>query len=87
MIALKTTDVRNDFKKISNLVCSGEKVLISRPHNENLVILTEKEYNELERIRRNNEYLSKIDTSLQQFAEGRTIVKTMEELEEMEKCK
>lgn len=87
MIALKTTDVRNDFKKISNLVCSGEKVLISRPHNENLVILTEKEYNELERIRRNNEYLSKIDTSLQQFAEGRTIVKTMEELEEMAKCK
>ena len=87
MIALKTTDVKNNFKKISNLVCSGEKVLISRPHNENLVILTEKEYNELERIRRNNEYLSKIDTSLQQFAEGRTIVKTMEELEEMAKCK
>ena len=87
MIALKTTDVKNNFKKISNLVCSGEKVLISRPHNENLVILTEKEYNELERIRRNNEYLSKIDTSLQQLAEGRIIVKTMEELEEMAKCK
>lgn len=87
MVALKTTDVKNNFKKISNLVCSGEKVLISRPHNENLVILTEKEYNELERIRRNNEYLSKIDTSLQQLAEGRIIVKTMEELEEMAKCK
>ena len=83
MIALKTTDIRNDFKKISNLVFSGEKVLISRPHNENLVILSEKEYNELEKIRRNNEYLAKIDKSLEQVSQGKTIVKTMEELEDM----
>lgn len=34
---------------MSNLVNSGEKVLIARPHNENLVVLSEKEYNELEK--------------------------------------
>lgn len=50
MIVLKTTDIRNDFKKISNLVRTGEKILVSRPHNENLVILSEKEYNELEKL-------------------------------------
>ncbi len=64
MIALKTTDIRNNFKKISKLIFAGERVLISRPHNENLVILSEKEYNELEKIRRNNEYLAKIDMSM-----------------------
>lgn len=85
MIALKTTDIRNDFKKVSNLIFTGEKVLISRPHNENLVILSEKEYNELEKLRRNNEYLAKIDSSFQQLAEGHTVVKTMEELEAMAK--
>lgn len=85
MIALKTTDIRNDFKKISKLIFAGERVLISRPHNENLVILSEKEYNELEKIRRNNEYLAKIDMSMEQLSQGRTIVKTMEELEDMAK--
>ncbi len=85
MIALKTTDIRNNFKKISKLIFAGERVLISRPHNENLVILSEKEYNELEKIRRNNEYLAKIDMSMEQLSQGRTIVKTMEELEDMAK--
>lgn len=85
MIALKTTDIRNNFKKISKLIFTGERVLISRPHNENLVILSEKEYNELEKICRNNEYLAKIDMSMEQLSQGRTIVKTMEELEDMAK--
>lgn len=83
MIALRTTDIRKDFKKISTLIFNGEKVLISRPHNENLVILSESEYNELEKIRRNNEYLAKIDISMEQLSQGRTIVKTMEELDDM----
>lgn len=85
MIALKTVDLRNDFKKVSDIVTSGERVLISRPHNENLVIMSEKEYNELEKLRRNAEYLAKIDRSLQQIEEGRVVVKTMEELENMAK--
>lgn len=85
MIALKTIDIKNDFKRISNLILGGEKVLISRPRNENLIILTEKEYNELEKIRRNNEYLLKIDKSLQQVSEGKIVTKTLEELEAMAK--
>lgn len=83
MIALKTEDIRNNFKKISNLIYEGETVLISRPSNKNLIIISEREYNELEKIGRNNEYLSKIDRSLQQLSHGQTIDKTMEELEEM----
>jgi antitoxin YefM len=85
MIALKTVDLRNDFKRVSALVNAGEKVLIARPHNENLVVLSEKEYNELEKTRRNAEYLAKIDRSIQQVSEGHVVVKTMEELEEMAK--
>ncbi|MDR2531436.1 MAG: type II toxin-antitoxin system Phd/YefM family antitoxin [Oscillospiraceae bacterium] len=85
MIALRTVDVRNDFKKISDIINSGEKVLIARPHNQNLVVLSEKEYNELQKARRNAEYFSKIDEYLQQAAEGKVIAKTMEELEEMAK--
>ena len=84
MIALRTVDLRNDFRRVSELVKSGEKILIARPHNENIIVLSEREYNELEKARRNAEYLSMLDESIQQYAEGRTIVKTMEELEAME---
>jgi len=83
MIALRTIDIRNDFKRVSDLINSGEKVLIARPRNENLVVLSEKEYNELDKARRNAEYLAKIDEAIQQVTDGRVVVKTMEELEAM----
>jgi len=85
MIAIRTIDLRKDFKQVSDLIKTGEKVLIARPHNENLVVMSEKEYNELDKARRNAEYLAKIDEAIQQVADGRVVVKTMEELEEMAK--
>ena len=74
MIALRTIDFRNDCKKVSDLVNAGETVVIARPRNENLVILSEKEYNELEKARRNAERLAKINESLQQAAKSRDTV-------------
>ena len=84
MIALKTMDLRNDFKRVSELVNSGEKILIARPRNENLVVLSEREYNELEKMRRNAEHLAKIEISRQEFAEGKTYTFTVDELSDME---
>jgi len=84
MIALKTMDLRNDFKRVSNLITSGEKVLIARPRNENLVVLSEKEYNELDKARRNSEYLTMIDESRQQVTAGKTYTFTIGDLDEME---
>jgi len=84
MIAIKTIDIRNDFKKVSNLINSGETVLISRPKNENLVIISEKEYNELEKARRNVEYMNMIENSVNEIETGKTISFTMEEIEAIE---
>ena len=84
MIALRTVNMRNDFKRVSELVHSGETVLIARPRNENLVVLSEREYNELEKARRNAQYLAMIDRSIQETAEGKTVSFTMAELEAME---
>jgi antitoxin YefM len=85
MIALRTIDIRNDFKRVSELIKSGEKVLITRPHNDNLVVLSEKEYSELEKARKNAEYLTKIDAAIERVADGRVVFKTMDELEEIAK--
>jgi antitoxin YefM len=84
MIAIKTIDLRNDFKRVSDLVVSGETVLISRPHNQNLVVISETEYNELDKARRNAEYMAAIDESRRQLAEGKTYTFTIDELLSME---
>lgn len=42
-------------------------------------------FENLEKKRRNKEYLAMLDRSIQQAKEGKVVVKTMEELEEMEK--
>jgi antitoxin YefM len=52
MIAIKTADLTQNFRKIANLVTAGETVVISRPKNENIVLITEKEYNILNSLRR-----------------------------------
>jgi len=62
MIAIKTTDLTQNFKHIAKIIVGGEKVLISRPQNENLVLLTEKEYNEMDRLRQNTTRHQKIAT-------------------------
>lgn len=50
MRALKTEDIRKDFKRVSQIAISGEPVLISRPHNENLVLISEKEFHRLQNL-------------------------------------
>ncbi len=57
----------------------------SRPHNQNLIVISEAAYRELEKLRRNAEYLAKLEHSMQQFREGKVVVKTMDELLNMEK--
>jgi PHD/YefM family antitoxin component YafN of YafNO toxin-antitoxin module len=48
--ALKTEDIRKNFKRVSQIAISGEPVLISRPHNENLVLISEKEFRQLQNL-------------------------------------
>jgi antitoxin YefM len=60
MIAVKTADLTQNFKNIADIIVRGEKVLISRPKNENLVILTEKEYNEMDKLRQGSSHRQKI---------------------------
>ncbi|MBQ5954119.1 MAG: type II toxin-antitoxin system Phd/YefM family antitoxin [Lachnospiraceae bacterium] len=70
MIAVKGTTVKNDFKSICSRVYAGEVFVISRPKNENVVMISERDYNELEKMRKNLEYLTKIDRAVAQRNAG-----------------
>jgi len=84
MIAVRTIDIRNDFKRVSRLVYAGEPVLVARPRNENLVVITEEEYNKLEKLRARDEFLTMLDESIKEVKQGKTITFTIDELEAME---
>ncbi len=84
MLAVKSMNVRDNFKDWCNQVINGETLIVSRPKNENVVILSEKEYNELQKAKHNAEYMAKINESLENHERGDTISFTMEELKAME---
>ena len=84
MIAAKPIDVRAKLKDYMDIAFNGEPVIISRRQNRNVVIVSEKEYNELQKAKRNAEYLAKLDRSFVQLNRGEVVVKSMEELEQME---
>ena len=84
MIATKPVDLRAKLKDYLDSAFSGEPVIVSRKNNQNVVIVSEHEYNELMKAKRNAEYLAKIDESMKNHAKGDTISFTMEELKAME---
>ena len=59
-------------------------MIASRPKNENVVIVSEKEYNEMQKAKRNAEYLAMLDKSREQLEQGKTISFTLDELKDME---
>jgi len=83
MTIAKQMDVRSNIKKYFDMAFNGEPIIIPRKNNRNVVIVSEKDFKEMEKARRNAAYLAKLDLADQQIREGKVIVKTMEELEAM----
>ena len=85
MLAVKSMDVRDNFKSVCDKVYKGEIVVVSRPKNENIVMLSESEYNDIIKARKNAEYLAMLDKSMTEAKAGGFIVKTLDELEAYER--
>lgn len=83
MIATKQMDLRANIKKYFDLAFNGEPVIVSRKENKNVVVISEAEYNSLQKAKRNAEYLAHLDRSFSQLEQGEVIVKSMDELERM----
>lgn len=84
MLAVKSVNVQDNFKEWCDKISMGETVVISRPRNENIYMISETEYKALQKAKRNAEYLSKIDKSVENHEKGDTISFSMEELKAME---
>ena len=83
MTIAKQMDIRANIKKYFDMAFDGEPIIVPRKENRNVVIMSESEYKELDKLRRNAEYLKMLDESDRQMRESKVIVKTMAELEAM----
>ena len=84
MIAVKSMSVRANFKEWCGKVFNGETIIVSRPKNENVVMISEKKYNELLKAKKNAEYLAMLDKSMAEAEAGGFITKKVDELGEYE---
>lgn len=84
MIATRQIDVRANIKKYFDMAFDGEPVIVSRKGNKNVVIISQAEYNELAKVKKNAEYLAKLNRADEQIKNGQIVTKTMDELLAME---
>lgn len=84
MITTKPLDLRSNLKKYMDSAFRGELVVISRPKNENVVMVSEKDYSNLIRAKQNAEYLEHLDCSREQLMKNQTISLSMDDLRDME---
>ena len=84
MLAVNYSTIRNNLKDYCDKATDQyETVIVTRKDEKNIVILSLEKYNDMMRAAHNAEYLDMIDRSMEQARQGKVVVKTMEELEEM----
>ncbi len=81
--ATVATDLKANLKFYIEKAVNGDSIIITRPKRKNVVLISEEEYNELQRIKQNTDYMYKMNTSIQQAKDGKVISKSMEELEKL----
>lgn len=84
MRTLKTVDVTANFREICSQVYEGETIILSRPKNQNIIMLSEIKYNELEKARRNLTYLQRLNESVKQTEKEVFATVTLSDLFDME---
>jgi hypothetical protein len=72
-VAIQANKIDNDFIQGIKKTWRTQKI----------VVVSETDYHEMLKAKRNAEYLAKLDRSFKQLEEGKIVIKTMEELEEM----
>lgn len=81
MIATRQVDFRANLKKYFDMAFNHEPVIVTRKANENVVVVSEADYNEYQRLKKNAEYMAKLDRSYEQLDKGEVVTLSMEQLE------
>ena len=84
MLAVNYSTIRNNLKTYCDKATDMyETVIVTRKDEKNVVLLSLEKYNALIKAASNAEHLDMIDRSMEQIAQGKIVVKSMDELEAM----
>ncbi|MEY8235213.1 type II toxin-antitoxin system Phd/YefM family antitoxin [Lachnospiraceae bacterium 66-29] len=78
MIVTKPINISDEYRK---LAMQGEPIF---DHEQNLVVISVQDYEEMKKAKNNAEYLTMLRQSDEELKAGKVVYKTMEELESME---
>ncbi len=78
MIVTKPINISDEYRK---LAMQGEPIF---DHEQNLVVISVQDYEEMKKAKNNAEYLTMLRQSDEELKAGKIVYKTMEELESME---
>ncbi|MCI8858357.1 MAG: type II toxin-antitoxin system Phd/YefM family antitoxin [Lachnospiraceae bacterium] len=78
MIVTKPINISDEYRK---LAMQGEPIF---DHEQNLVVISVQDYEEMKKAKNNVEYLTMLKQSDEELKAGKIVYKTMEELESME---
>ena len=84
MTIVKQMDIRDNIKKYFDIAHEGEPIIVPRKNDKNVVIISENDYKEFEKYKRNAEYIAMLEKSMQQAREGGFIETTIKQLESFE---
>ena len=85
MLAVNYSTIRSKLKDYCDEATdNNETIIVTRKDEKNVVIISLEKYNQFIKALRNKEYLDELDMSISQIEQGKTVTKTIEELEEME---
>lgn len=86
MLAVNYSTVRNNLKAYCDKATNdNETVIVTRKDEKNVVILSLQAWNEMQKQLRNVEYLSKINRSIADVDANRVVMKSLSDLEAIEK--
>lgn len=83
MIAIKPTRICSNFKRLCDRAVKGETIIVPRPNNKNVVIVSHKKYIAMEKAAKNGDYLAMLDRSMAELSKG-GFQKTLDELRSLE---
>ncbi len=87
MLAINYTTVRNNLKNVFDKITDdNETIIVTRKDDKSVVMISLDQYNNLmenDFIYNNKKYYNHLLESKRQLEQGKTITKTMEELEEL----
>jgi len=89
MLAVNYSTYRSNLKEYCDRVTDdSETIIVTRKGEKNVVIMSLDEYNNIMenlKILKNPSYFVELFQSLQQLTQGKVVIKTMDELEALEK--